>query len=286
MNNSGKLKQNIKRRKFISNLFLIVCALCAGLGLFWIFFILLDVLKEGTKFINLSLFLNDPAPPGIEGGGLRNAFVGQILITLVATVIGVPIGILAGTFLSEYGRYAKIGRFISTLADIMISIPAIVVGTFVYAIMIKPLGHFNGWAGGVSLAIIMLPIVVRTTEDMMKLVPDELREAAFALGVSHHRVIIDIVYKGAATGILTGVILSIARVAGEAAPLLFTSFNNSFFTMNLNEPMPSLTVTIFQYAMGPYKEWHGLAWAASFIITFTILIVTLIARYLISFLKK
>jgi len=265
---------------------LAIAFFCAMLGLFWLVFILYDILKEGIKYITPSLFLEDPAPPGIEGGGLRNAFVGQILIVLVATVIGVPLGILGGTYLAEYGRNSRLAKFVSTLADIMISIPAIVVGTFVYAVMVRPLGHFSGWAGGVSLAIIMLPIIVRTTEDMLKLIPNELREAAFALGAPYYKVILNVVYKGAATGILTGVILAIARVAGEAAPLLFTSFNNSFFTMNLNEPTPSLTVTIFQYAMGPYEDWHQKAWAASFIITFTILIVTIIARLLIKWRYK
>ncbi len=275
------MNKNIKKRKLISNFFLIICTLCAATGLFWIFFILFDLLNEGLKYITPSLFLNDPTPPGMEGGGLRNAFVGQILITSVATFIGVPLGILGGTYLAEYGRNGKIGGIISTIADIMISIPAIVIGTFVYAVMVKPLGHFNGWAGGVSLAIIMFPIVIRTTEDMMKLIPNELREAAFALGAPYYKVIQDVIYRGAATGILTGTLLAIARVAGEAAPLLFTSFNNSFFTINLNEPTPSLTVTIFQYAMGPYDEWHGLAWAASFIITIAILLITIIGRILI-----
>lgn len=280
------MKNNIRRRKIINAIALSVAMFCALLGLFWLVFILFDILKEGISYITPDLFLEDPAPPGIEGGGLRNAFIGQILIIIVATIIGVPLGILGGTYLAEYGKNSRIAKFVSTLADIMISVPAIVVGTFVYAVMVRPLGHFSGWAGGVSLAIIMLPIVVRTTEDMLRLIPDELREAAFALGAPYYKVIMNVVYKGAATGILTGVILAIARVAGEAAPLLFTSFNNSFFTMNLNEPTPSLTVTIFQYAMGPYEDWHQKAWAASFIITFTILIVTIIARLLIKWRYK
>ncbi|KAA0258872.1 phosphate ABC transporter permease PstA [Deferribacter autotrophicus] len=275
------MQNNIKRRKIKNFVALSIAFLSALLGLFWLVFILFDLLREGIQYIRPELFLEDPAPPGLEGGGLRNAFVGQILIVIVAVVVGVPLGILGGTYLAEYGRNKRIAHFISTLADIMISIPAIVVGTFVYAVMVRPLGHFNGWAGGVSLAIIMLPIVVRTTEDMLKLIPDELREAAFALGAPYYKVIMQVVYRGAATGILTGVLLAIARVAGEAAPLLFTSFNNSFFTTNLNEPMPSLTVTIFQYAMGPYEDWHKIAWAASFVITFAILVVTILGRLLI-----
>lgn len=270
-----------KKRRFFNYLALGLSGMAALLGLFWLVFILVDVLVHGIRGLSLSLFLEDPAPPGIEGGGLRNAFVGQLLITAVATLIGVPIGVLGGTFLAEYARGWKIARAISILSDIMVSVPSIVVGTFVYALLVKPAGHFNGWAGAVALAIIMIPVVLRTTEEMLSLVPWTLREAAFALGAPYYKVIIQIVYRGAATGILTGVLLSIARVAGETAPLLFTSFNNSFFTINMNEPMASLTVTIFQYAMGPYESWHTQAWAASLVITIFILFITLLGRGII-----
>ena len=253
----------------------------AMIGIFWLIFILGDVLIHGIGAMNLDLFTEDPAPPGIEGGGLKNAFVGQLIITFFATLIGVPIGILGGTFLAEYARGRKIAQFISILSDIMVSVPSIVVGTFIYAILVKPVGHFNGWAGSVALAIIMIPVVLRTTEDMLSLVPWTLREAAFALGAPYYKVIIQVVYRGAAAGILTGILLSIARVAGETAPLLFTAFNNSFFSVNMNEPMGSLTVTIFQYAMGPYESWHQQAWAASLVITIFILILTIIGRLII-----
>ncbi|MHB9097081.1 MAG: phosphate ABC transporter permease PstA [Syntrophales bacterium] len=253
----------------------------AFLGLFWLVFILGDVLVHGMQALNLTLFINDPAPAGIEGGGLRHAFVGQLMITLCASLIGVPIGVLGGTFLAEYARGRKIARVISILSDIVVSVPSIVIGTFVYAILVKPVGHFNGWAGAVALAIIMIPVVLRTTEDMLSLVPWELREAAFALGAPYYKVIIQVVYRGAATGILTGILLSIARVAGETAPLLFTSFNNSFFSWDMNHPISSLTATIFQYAMGPYKTWHAQAWAASFVITVFILILTILGRLII-----
>lgn len=255
--------------------------LSAFLGLFWLVFILGDVLVHGLQALNLTLFINDSAPPGIEGGGLRHAFVGQLMITLCASLIGVPIGVLGGTFLAEYARGNKIARMISILSDIVVSVPSIVIGTFVYAILVKPVGHFNGWAGAVALAIIMIPVVLRTTEDMLSLVPWELREAAFALGAPYYKVIIQVVYRGAATGILTGILLSIARVAGETAPLLFTSFNNSFFSLDMNRPMASLTATIFQYAMGPYKTWHAQAWAAAFVITVFILILTILGRLII-----
>lgn len=265
-------------RKLESVLALSLSSLAALFGLFWLVFILGDVLIQGFKAITPALFLNDPAPAGVEGGGLRNAFVGQVLITVAATLIGVPIGLLGGTFLAEYARGRRISRVISVLSDIMVSVPSIVIGTFIYALLVKPLGHFNGWAGSIALAVIMTPVVLRTTEGMLTLVPWTLREAAFALGAPYYKVIIQVVYRGAATGILTGVLLSIARVAGETAPLLFTSFNNNFFSTNMNGPVASLTVTIFQYAMGPYESWHAQAWAASLVITFFILILTLIGR--------
>jgi len=271
----------VQRRKIEGTIALTFSTLAALMGLFWLVFILGDVLVHGIKSLNLSLFIHDPAPPGVDGGGLRNAFVGQLLITICATLIGVPIGVLGGTFLAEYARGRKIARVISILADIMVSVPSIVIGTFIYAVVVLPLGHFNGWAGSIALSIIMIPVVLRTTEDMLSLVPWTLREAAFALGAPYYKVITQVVYRGAATGILTGILLSIARVAGETAPLLFTSFNNSFFSLNMNQPISSLTVTIFQYAMGPYDSWHEQAWAAAFVITIFILIITIFGRLII-----
>jgi len=268
-------------RKFESSLALSLCAFAAFIGLFWLVFILGDVLIQGIGALNLSLFTQDPVPPGMDGGGLRNAFVGQFLITVVATLIGVPLGVLGGTFIAEYARGKVIARVISDLSDIMVSVPSIVVGTFIYAIVVLPIGHFNGWAGAIALAVIMIPVVLRTTESMLTLVPWTLREAAFALGAPYYKVIVQVVYRGAAAGIFTGVLLSIARVAGETAPLLFTSFSNNFFSTDMNQPISSLTVTIFQYAMGPYDDWHRQAWAASLIITLVILLVTVIGRAII-----
>ncbi|NPA52730.1 MAG: ABC transporter permease subunit [Aquificae bacterium] len=344
---------HVKKRKIKSYIALSLSTVAAFLGLFWLGFILYDVLRHGIQGLSLELFLEDPAPPGIEGGGLRNAFVGQLLIVFYATIIGVPLGLLAGIFVAEYARGTRFARTISILSDIMVSVPSIVVGTFVYAILVKPVGHinfgglvavgflsaiiavvfgwflsfvlsklfpvksattgkfiklltalfttmfglfiflilypklvdriqgFNGWAGAVSLAFIMIPVVLRTTEDMLSLVPWTLREAAFALGASYYNVIKDVAIRAAITGILTGIILSIARVAGETAPLLFTSFNNSYFTLDMNEPMASLTVTIFNYAMGPYEDWHTKAWAASLVITVFILFITIVTRTII-----
>ncbi|MBI5676539.1 MAG: phosphate ABC transporter permease PstA [Nitrospirae bacterium] len=270
-----------RKRKIEGVIAMALCTIAALMGLFWLVFILGDVLVHGIKALNMDLFINDPAPAGVEGGGLRNAFVGQLMITLCATLIGVPIGVLGGTFLAEYARGRKIARLISVLSDIMVSVPSIVIGTFIYAVLVKPLGHFSGWAGAIALSIIMIPVVLRTTEDMLRLVPWTLREAAFALGAPYYKVIIQIVYRGASTGILTGILLSIARVSGETAPLLFTSFNNSFFATDMNKPIASLTVTIFQYAMGPYESWHTQAWAASLVITLSILMLTVIGRLLI-----
>lgn len=272
---------NLQKRKLTQFIALTLSVLAAAIGLFWLIYILSDVIIHGFKFLNLDLFIKDPVEPGDLGGGLRNAFVGQLLLTFGSIVIGVPIGILGGTFLSEYGRNSKLGSFISTLSDIMTSVPSIVIGTFVYSILVLPFKHFNGYAGSVALAIIMIPVIIRTTENMMRLVPWTLREAAFALGAPYWKVILQIVYKGAATGIFTGVLLAVARVAGETAPLLFTSFNNDFFTTNMSESMPSLTVTIYQYAGSPYDDWIQKAWAASLVITIAILMVTILGRIII-----
>ena len=273
---------NIERKRRIEGFIALLLSSFAALaGLFWLVFILGDVIIHGIGALNLNLFLHDPAPAGVAGGGLRHAFVGQLMITIFATLIGVPVGVLGGTFLAEYARRTGFARVISVLADIIVSVPSIVVGTFIYALLVRPLGHFSGWAGAVALSIIMIPVVLRTTEDMLSMVPWTLREAAFALGAPYYKVIVQIVYRGAATGILTGILLSIARVAGETAPLLFTSFNNNFFSWDMNRPIASLTVTIFQYAMGPYEDWHQQAWAAAFIVTLFILALTLLGRFIL-----
>ncbi|MFO0753270.1 MAG: phosphate ABC transporter permease PstA [Thermodesulfovibrionales bacterium] len=275
-----------RKRKLESFIALGLSTLAALFGLFWLVFILGDVLVHGIGALKPALFLKDPTPAGMSGGGLRNAFVGQMLITFFATLIGVPVGVLGGTFLAEYARGTKTAGVISILSDIMVSVPSIVIGTFIYAVLVRPVGHFSGWAGAIALAVIMIPVVLRTTEDMLSLVPWTLREAAFALGAPYYKVIIQVVYRGAATGILTGILLSISRVAGETAPLLFTSFNNAFFSSNMKGPVSSLTVTIFQYAMGPYEEWHVQAWAASFVITLFILLLTIAGRLLIKWRYK
>ena len=278
---------NLGRRKFKNAVALALSVFCAAVGLSLLFIIIYDVLKNGLSSISWRLFTENPAPPTLKGvGGLKNAFLGQGLLTLTAVIFGVPLGILGGTFLAEYGRHFKISRAISILSDMAVSIPSIVIGTFVYAIMVKPYGGFNGWAGATALAIIIVPIVIRTTEDMMNLVPWTLREAAFALGAPYHKVIFSVVYRSAAGGIFTGVLLAVARIAGETAPLLFTSFNSNFFRLSMSGPVPSLTVSIYQYAASPYETWVGLAWAAAFVVTCFVLTLNILGRVIIKFRVK
>jgi phosphate transport system permease protein len=269
------------RRKLTNHLALGAALLSAVLGIFILFWILKDVFVLGLPAMSLAFFTELPAPPGFEGGGLANAIVGTFFITVIATLIGVPAGILAGTYLSEYGKKSRFAATVRFLSDILVSAPSIVIGIFVYVVMVKTTGGFSALAGSLALAIIMLPVVIRTSEEILKLVPDATREAALALGAPHWKVTVHVVYRGAARGILTGVMLAVARVSGETAPLLFTSFNNSFWNFDLMEPTASLTVTIFNYAMSPYEDWHTKAWGAAFIITFTLLVVTLAARIMV-----
>lgn len=266
-------------RKIKGYIMLIMSTMVAVIGVILLFAILYKVIQTGMAGLNLSLFTQDEAPAWLEGeGGMRHAFIGQIILTFFASLIGIPIGILGGIYLSEYGRYSKLGRFISSLADVSVSIPTIIIGTFIYSLLVKPFGVFNGWAGSVALAVILIPVIMRTTEDSLKLIPFQLREAALALGTPYYKVIKDIILKSALTGIFTGVSLAIARVAGETAPLLFTSFNNKYLSCNMNEPMPSLTVTIFQYASSPYESWIISAWASSLVITVFILLSNIILK--------
>ena len=272
----------LTQRKLKSRAALILASLCAALGLALLLLILFDVFRNGLSALNWRLFTANPAPPSqAAAGGLKSAFLGQGLLTLTALLAGAPLGVLGGTFLAEYGRHLKISRVISTLSDLAVSIPSIVVGTFIYAALVKPFGHFNGWAGAAALAVIIVPIILRTTEDMMNLVPWTLREAAFALGAPYHRVIWSVVWRAAAGGIFTGILLGVARIAGETAPLLFTSFNSNFFKLDMSAPMPSLTVSIYQYAASPYESWVRMAWAAAFILTCFVLSLNILGRVVI-----
>ncbi|MCC6501823.1 MAG: phosphate ABC transporter permease PstA [Deltaproteobacteria bacterium] len=270
-----------QRRKLANYIALGVSVGSAVFGIVFLFWILKDVFTFGFAAINLDFFTQVPAPPGEAGGGMANAILGTLTITVLATAFGVPAGILAGTYLSEYGRKSKTAFVVRFVSDILVSAPSIVIGVFVYAIMVKPFGGFSALAGAVALAIIMLPVVVRTAEEMLKLVPDATREAALALGAPHWKVTVSVVYRGALRGIVTGIMLAVARVSGETAPLLFTSFNNSFWNFNLTEPTATLTVTIFNYAMGPYEDWHQMAWGAALLITAMVLLVTIISRIIV-----
>ena len=250
-----------------------------GFGLGWLVLILGVLIYEGIGGLSLSVFLENTPPPG-SAGGLLNAIVGSILMTILAIFIGTPIGILAGTYLAEYGRHDKLSSVVRFINHILLSAPSIVIGLFVYEIMVFPMGHFSGFAGAVSLALIVIPVVVRTTEDMLTLVDNPLREAAFALGLPRAYVIRHVCYRAARAGMLTGVLLSVARISGETAPLLFTALNNQFFSLDMNAPVPSLPVVIFQFALSPYEEWQKLAWTGALLITVTVLALSIIARSL------
>ena len=270
-------QKRIVRNK-IALLFSTISAVIALSFLFWILAVLV---MKGIDALNWNIFVYEGSPPGYEDSGLKHALIGQLILVGLASAIGVPLGIMAGTYLSEYGKNSKLAHTIRDISDIMMSAPSIVIGAFVYAIVVMPMGHFSAWAGAIALAIIMIPIILRTTDDMLQLVPGTLREAAFALGAPKYKVIMSVVYRGAKAGILTGVLLGIARVAGETAPLLFTSFNDNFFTTDLNEAMPSLTVTMFNYAISPYDDWQQLGWAAAFILSMFILGLNILGRLIL-----
>jgi len=269
------------RRRLLNGFNLGVSVLATLFGLFWLGWLMWTLVSHGLRWLGPSLFTQSTPPPAAAGGGIANAIIGSLLITLVGVVVGTPIGILAATWLAEFGRYSRIAAVIRFVNDILLSAPSIVIGVFVYAVVVARFGHFSGWSGGLALAIIMLPVVLRTTEDMLVLVPDQLREAATALGAPQWRVVVTVVYRASLGGMLTGVMLGIARISGETAPLLFTALNNQFWSSNMNQPIANLPVMIFQFAMSPYDNWRHLAWAAALLITLAILALSLIARILI-----
>jgi phosphate transport system permease protein len=267
-------------RRRATNTVVLALSMAATLfGLVWLAFILWTLLKNGISAINLDLFVQTTPPPG-STGGLRNAIYGSLIMTLVATLVGSPIGILAGTFLAEYGRSNPIASVVRFINDILLSAPSIIVGIFIYQLMVLQMGHFSAWAGAMALAMIVIPVVVRTTEDMLNLVPSSLREAAFALGTPKWKVIVMVTYRAAVQGMLTGVLLAVARISGETAPLLFTALNNQFWSTNMNAPMANLPVVIFQFALSPYKDWQSLAWGGALLITVAILVLNITARLL------
>ncbi len=260
---------------------LMVSGLAVGsalLGLLALTCILSVVLIRGAGAVNLSFFTQLPTPPGVAGGGLANALVGTLVITLLATVLGVPIGLLAGVYLGEFGQQSRLASATRFAVNVLMGVPSIIIGVFVYTLIVIPLKGFSGYAGALALAIIMLPIVARTAEDMLRLIPDSLRESGLALGAPRWRVTLAIVFRAAKAGLITGVCLAVARVSGETAPLLFTALNSPYWPSSLGEPTPNLTVTVFNYAMSPYPDWQRMAWGASLLITLGVLALTLLAR--------
>ena len=266
-----------RRRRNVITMALAYAA--TAFGLTWLVLVLAVLFWKGFGGLNLAVFTQMTPPPG-SAGGLLNPIVGSLVLTILAVLIGTPLGILAGTYMAEYGRYDKLTTVVRFINDILLSAPSIVVGLFVYEIMVAPMGHFSGWAGAVALAVIVVPVVVRTTEDMLTLVPDTLREAAASIGLPRALMISKIAYRAARAGMITGVLLAVARISGETAPLLFTSLNNQFWSTNFNQPVSSLPIVIFQFALSPYKDWQQLAWTGALIITLAVLALSIIARLL------
>jgi phosphate transport system permease protein len=265
-----------------SNAIAMALALAATvLGLGWLVLILGALLWHGFSGLSVAVFTQMTPPPG-SAGGLLNPLIGSLMITALAVAIGTPIGILAGTYMAEYGCYDRLATVVRFINDILLSAPSIIVGLFIYEVMVAPIGHFSGLAGAVALAVIVIPVVVRTTEDMLTLVPNALREAATSIGLPRSMAITHICYRAARAGMVTGVLLAVARVSGETAPLLFTSLNNQFWSTNLNAPIASLPVVIFQFALSPYKDWQSLAWTGALIITLAVLALSISARALVS----
>ena len=267
------------RRRARSKLMMGLSIGSALLGLTMLAIILGTLLYKGVAGLNLAVFTEMTPPPG-ESGGLLNAIFGSLVMTIIGVLIGTPISILAGTYLAEYGRFRRLSQVVRFINDILLSAPSIVIGLFVYEILVATLGHFSGIAGALALSILVIPIVVRTTEDMLRLVPDTLREAAASIGTPRWRMILSIAYRAARTGITTGVLLAVARVSGETAPLLFTALNNQFWSTNLNAPLASLPVVIFQFALSPYEDWQQLAWTGALLITLSVLTLSVLARML------
>ena len=250
-------------------------------GLFWLVWIIWTTLRMGLSSLNLALFTEMTPPPG-SSGGMLNAFFGSALLSLLGIAFGVPIGVLAGTYLAEYSRKSWFGETVRFVNDILLSAPSIVLGLFVYTMVVAQMGHFSALAGGIALAFIVLPVVVRTTDEMLRLVPGQMREAALSLGIPQWKVTVQVLYRSSLPGIVTGILLALARISGETAPLLFTALNNQYWSSNILAPIANVPVVIFQFAMSPYENWHTLAWAGAFILTMFVLVISLLARALVS----
>jgi len=274
------------RRRIVDKVVKVLSSFAALIGIFFLVWILYTVIHKGAASIDWGFFTELPTPPGEVGGGVANSIVGTLAMTTVASIIGIPIGMFAGIYLSEFGRYSRLGHFIRFSTNVMMGIPSIIVGLFVYTILVAPLGHFSGWAGAAALAIIMIPVVASTAEDMLTLVPNELRESVLALGAPRWKMTFNVIFRAAKTGLITGGLLAVARVSGETAPLLFTALNSAYWTKSMSEPMGNLTVTIYNYAMSPYDDWNQTAWGASLLIMLAVLMLTVIARIIFREVKK
>ena len=268
-------------RKLTNVAALTLSGLATSVGLFFLGAILWTLIKNGLSGISVALFTQMTPPPGSEGG-LLNAIYGSVVMTLIGILIGAPVGMLAGTYLAEYGRNSRLSTVIRFINDVLLSAPSIIIGLFIYGVMVVRMGHFSAIAGAVALAVIAIPVVVRTTEDMLNLVPQGMKDASTAMGAYPWRTITNIIYPAARSGIVTGLLLAVARISGETAPLLFTALNNQFWSSNLNQPMANLPVVIFQFALSPYKNWQQLAWSGALLITLTILILSIVARFVVS----
>jgi phosphate transport system permease protein len=274
------MESRYRRRRAKNALAMTLSFVATAFGLFWLAWILLTAFGKGVAAMNLALFTQMTPAPGSDGG-LLNAFFGSAVMSLLAILIGAPIGIAAGTYLAEYARKRAIGETIRFINDILLSAPSIVLGLFVYTIVVHAMGHFSALAGALALALIVIPVVVRTTDEMLQLVPAAMREAALSLGVPQWKMTMQVLYRSAAPGILTGILLGLARISGETAPLLFTALNNQYWSTDLTKPMASVPVVIFQYAMSPYDSWHSLAWAGAFMVTLFVLVLSLASRAVI-----
>lgn len=267
------------RRRIVNVFNLTVATLATVFGLFWLVWLLVTLVGNGLSWIDWSTFTQVTPPPG-NSGGLANAIVGSLLLTSVGVLVGTPVGILAGTYLSEFSAGSKLASVTRFINDVLLSAPSIIIGVFIYETVVLTSGHFSGWAGGLALALIVIPVVVRTTENMLRLVPVSLREAAAALGAPRWKVVMAVVYRSGRVGVLTGILLAVARISGETAPLLFTALNNQFWSTSMDKPIANLPVVIFQFAMSPYEDWQRLAWAGALLITFGVLALNIIARLL------
>jgi len=270
-----------RSRQIKSTIALTLCVVATGLGLIFLVWILWTTLINGLSALSPKLVTEMTPPPG-EDGGLANAFMGSLMMVVLAVIIGTPVGVLAGTYLAEFSRGKKIGDVIRFMNDILLSAPSIIIGLFVYELVVRQTGHFSGYAGGIALAFIFLPVVVRTTDEMLRLVPDVMREAALSLGIPRWKVTVAVLYRAASAGILTGILLAVARISGETAPLLFTALNNQYWSTDMSEPMANIPVVIFQYAMSPYDEWHVLAWAGAFVMTAIVLLLSVGSRAILN----